>query len=184
MALMGLNMIMKKTLLLGASLLFCTTLSANKDSVKLAGDILYALIPLGSYASTFYMDDSEGRMEFYKSLGLAAGVSYGLKYLIDAPRPDGSDNNSFPSGHTTLTFASAVFLHKRYGWKSALPAYIGASFVGFSRVYSNEHYTRDVLAGAAIGAVSSWFFTDRFVHLNVNAYLENNYKILQFNYTF
>ena len=165
---MGLNMIMKKTLLLGCSLLFCTTLSANKDSVKLAGDILYGLIPLGSYASTFYMDDSEGRKEFYKSLGVATGVSYGLKYIIDAPRPDGSDNNSFPSGHTTLTFASAVFLHKRYGWKSALPAYIGASFVGFSRVYSNEHYSRDVIAGAVIGGLSAWFFTDEDENIKIS----------------
>ena len=173
---------MKKTLLFTSSLLLTTTIYANEHSVKLAGDIFYALIPIGTYASTFYMDDSEGRMDFYKSFATTAGVTYALKYTVDAPRPDGSDNHSFPSGHSAITFGSAVFLHKRYGWQYAVPAYLGATFVGFSRVYSNEHYTRDVIAGALIGAVSSWFFTDRYENINLQVVSNDSFNVLQVNY--
>ncbi|MDF1882962.1 phosphatase PAP2 family protein [Sulfurimonas sp. SAG-AH-194-C21] len=174
----------KKNLLVIAFLLLSNTLYANDKAVGLAGDILAALIPIGSYAGTFYMDDSKGRIAFYKSIGTTVAVTYALKLSINAPRPDKSNNNSFPSGHTSLTFSSAVFLHKRYGFKSALPAYIGAAFVGYSRVYAKKHYTRDVIAGAAIGALSSWFFTDKLKKIKLNAVVVNNYTTLLVTYKF
>ena len=34
--------------------------------------------------------------------------------------------------------------------------YGGAALVGASRVYENEHWASDVLAGAAIGTFSGW----------------------------
>ncbi|MGB3398652.1 MAG: phosphatase PAP2 family protein, partial [Candidatus Deferrimicrobiaceae bacterium] len=43
-----------------------------------------------------------------------------------------------------------------------IPAYLAAAFVGYSRVEADEHWTKDVLAGAAIGIVSGFIFTSRY----------------------
>ena len=135
--------------------------SATADAIESSGDILRILIPAITYGATFYLDDEKGRDQFHKSF-IANGVAtYGLKYTVNKKRPNGEDY-SFPSGHASVTFQSATFIHKRYGLKYALPAYIGATFTGYSRVKSNNHYTIDVLAGAAIGALSSYYFTTKF----------------------
>lgn len=58
-----------------------------------------------------------------------------------------------------MAFQGAAFIHKRYGWKYAVPAYLGSAFVAWSRVESDNHYAVDVVSGAAIGIVSSMIFT-------------------------
>lgn len=72
-------------------------------------------------------------------------------------RPDGSDHQSFPSGHTAQAFATATFLAQEY--KDRLPwmpyaAYGLASTVGVMRMANNRHYVSDVLLGAGIGILS------------------------------
>ena len=48
------------------------------------------------------------------SFGLNAGVTYGLKHTIHKMRPDGTDNRSFPSGHTSIAFCGATNLMHEY----------------------------------------------------------------------
>ena len=132
-----------------------------KDSTETAGDILAYLMPATTYGATFYLHDEEGRWQFSKAFVSSFAVTLGLKYSIDKERPDGSDNHSFPSGHSTGAFQSAHFISKRYGWSYGLPAYLGAAFVGYSRVHAKKHYNSDVLAGAAIGIAGSEYFTTR-----------------------
>lgn len=36
---------------------------------------------------------------------------------------------------------------------------MAATYVGYSRVASDNHYTHDVVAGAAVGIASSYFLT-------------------------
>ncbi len=43
--------------------------------------------------------------------------------------------------------------------KYAVTAYLGASYVAWSRVESDNHFAVDVVAGAAIGIASSFIFT-------------------------
>ena len=50
-------------------------------------------------------------------------------------------------------------MRRRYGLKWGVPFYALAAFVGYSRVESRNHYTHDVVAGAAIGIASSFIFT-------------------------
>jgi membrane-associated phospholipid phosphatase len=126
-----------------------------------AGDVLQIIIPSIAYGTTLYLDDKEGQTQFYKSFGTNLGVTYGLKYSIDKKRPNGG-KHSFPSGHTSAAFQGASFIHKRYGLKYAVPAYIAATFVGYSRVDSDAHYTEDVIAGAVIGILSSFYFTTEY----------------------
>ena len=85
-----------------------------------------------------------------------------LKYLVKKERPDFSDNHSFPSMHTSVSFAGAAFIQRRYGWKWGIPAYAVSTYVGWSRVYGKKHDWWDVAAGAVIGAGSAYIFTRPF----------------------
>ena len=61
----------------------------------------------------------------------------------------------------------ATFLHRRYGRKFAIPAYAAATFVGYSRVQADKHFVIDVVAGAAIGSLSSYFLTTPYKGVNI-----------------
>jgi len=106
--------------------------------------------------------DWQGFRQAAYSVGSAAGISLVLKALVDEERPDNSDDDSFPSGHTANAFASATTLHRRYGWKTGVPAYALATLTGVARERARQHYWYDVVAGAAIGTATGWFFTDAF----------------------
>jgi len=105
--------------------------------------------------------DWRGLGQAVLSVGVATGFAQGLKATIHETRPDKSDNNSFPSGHTTMAFASATTLHRRYGWKVGLPAYAVAALTGVARHEANKHFWHDVGAGAALGIASGWIFTKK-----------------------
>ena len=109
-------------------------------------------------------DDGDGVIDLMQSLSVAWATTWGLKVIVDAERPDGG-GHSFPSAHTTVAFASATHIWKRYGWKWGAPAAAAATMVATSRVDTRDHYVRDVLVGAAIGTVSSMLFTSRRVTL-------------------
>lgn len=130
------------------------------DKAESAGSLLRTLIPAVAYGTTFYLHDSDGRTQFYKGFFTNLAATYALKKSISKTRPNGSDNESFPSGHSSVAFQGAAFIHKRYGLRYAVPAYLGASYVAWSRVESDNHYTIDVVAGAAIGIASSFIFTE------------------------
>jgi membrane-associated phospholipid phosphatase len=77
-----------------------------------------------------------------------------VKRLVARARPDGSDYHSFPSRHTALAFYLALVL------PVGLPARVlllGWTFlVGFSRLWLQDHFVSDIVAGAGFGAVGAW----------------------------
>jgi hypothetical protein len=86
---------------------------------------------------------------------LSQGIVQVSKVLAHRQRPDGSDNFSFPSGHTASAFATASVLQKYYGWKVGIPAYGFGAYVAAARMQANKHNFSDVLMGAAIGVAAA-----------------------------
>ncbi|MGA9573202.1 MAG: phosphatase PAP2 family protein [Lysobacterales bacterium] len=137
------------------------------------GSFMRTLIPAVAYGTTFYMHDHDGRNQFYASFFTNLGATYALKATISKERPNGTDDKSFPSGHTSVAFQGAAFIHKRYGLKYAVAAYVGATYVGWRRVATDNHYTVDVVAGAAIGIASSFIFTKPYKGFEVTPLADN-----------
>ncbi len=161
----------------------CLSFQARAASdIEVAGDVLQILIPSLAYSTTLYLDDDEGESQMYQSFFTTFGITQALKYGVNRERPNGGDH-SFPSGHTSAAFQGAGFIHARYGWKYAVPAYISASFVGYSRVYANKHFPSDVWAGAIIGTLSSFYFATPYKDINIQPTANNGEYGLQVNTT-
>lgn len=103
--------------------------------------------------------------------GVAALMSNILKHLLGRPRPKfvhsgewhfapswASGLDSFPSGHTTATFAVTTVLTKRFPWSGPVCIAV-ALFVGVSRVLRGSHFPTDVFGGAVIGILSGFLVT-------------------------
>ncbi|MFY7671196.1 phosphatase PAP2 family protein [Tenacibaculum sp. MEBiC06402] len=138
-------------------------LNSSEKFHKTSGDVLVGLLPALSLTSTFiWKDGQKGTLQFSESLISTIAITWGLKLLIDKERPNGESLNSFPSGHTSVSFASAAFIQRRYGWEYGAPAYVLAGYVGFSRIKAKKHDSIDVIAGAIIGTGMSYIFTKPF----------------------
>ena len=144
------------------------------DGVELAGDILLFVMPATAAGMTIGYGDGQGALQFGESAALTLAITYGLKYTVTAERPDGG-SESFPSGHTSISFCSAEFIRRRYGLKYGLPSYAVASFVAYSRIESRSHYPRDVAAGAAIGIISSYVFANSYKGWSVEPQVDANH---------
>lgn len=88
------------------------------------------------------------------STTLMAGTVYSLKHCINERRPDGSNAQSFPSGHTATAFAAAEWLRTEYHDRSpwiGVAGYLAATATGVLRMFNNRHWISDVVSGAAVG---------------------------------
>ncbi|MDX1760895.1 MAG: phosphatase PAP2 family protein [Christiangramia sp.] len=150
------------------------------------GDVILFALPAATLSSTFIVGDEKGAWQFTKGLLLTEAVTFGLKFGINKPRPDKSNDNSFPSGHTSTVFHSAGFVHRRYGFKYSIPAYALAGFTAASRIDSEKHDILDVLAGAAIGLGSNLLFTTEYQqeHMQLTFSSGDGQYLLGYTYTF
>ncbi len=103
--------------------------------------------------------------------GIAALLANGMKHLVGRPRPKfihagdwhmslswASGLDSFPSGHSTASFAVATVLAKRFPLVGPLCIAV-ALFVALSRVLRGSHFPTDVFGGAVIGILSGFIAT-------------------------
>jgi membrane-associated phospholipid phosphatase len=145
----------------------------RKDSFfAYTGDALQIALPASALGYSLLIKDFDGAKEWGWSVGAAIVLAEGLKYAVGRPRPyqePGVRGRSLPSGHTAAAFAGAAYWQRRYGWEAGAPAYILAAAVGYSRVWSRNHYLSDVIAGAAIGTVFPYLFTKPYEKVQINA---------------
>ena len=133
-----------------------------QQGVKISSDVILIAMPVATLTGVLIAQDWTGLKQAAFTTAATLGATYLLKYTVKKQRPDFSDFHSFPSGHTSVTFANAAFVQRRYGWKFGIPAYALATSVGWARTYAKKHDWWDVLAGAAIGAGSAYIFTRPF----------------------
>jgi membrane-associated phospholipid phosphatase len=141
--------------------------SQNSDAtwptfLQKSGDVIQIGLPAGALMETLINKDKEGFKQFSISFGVNFLTTHALKRIIRKKRPDPSNAyNAMPSGHTSASFQAATFIHIRYGYKYGIPAYLLASYVGYSRVkgVDTKHDVWDVLGGAALGSLTSYLFT-------------------------
>jgi len=102
-----------------------------------------------------------------ESFALASLITRIPKTLVGRQRPDNWQGygpfhfdgplhgTSFPSGHTTASFAVASVLATQFRDHKWIPitAYSVATLAGLSRIYDNKHWLTDVVAGATIGTL-------------------------------
>ena len=139
---------------------------------------LVAVTPIAQFGYGWLSKNKEEQkngIETAISIASSAIIAEGLKVVVNRQRPwekyptevfpqSEETGHSFPSGHTTLAFATATSLTLEYKkWYVAVPAYLWASSVGYSRLYLGMHYPSDVFAGALIG-VGSGFLSHWLTH--------------------
>ena len=90
-----------------------------------------------------------------------------IKNIIQRPRPFATfpelqiiipipSEFSFPSGHTSSSFAAAAVFYRHLPKNLGLPSVILAGLIGFSRLYVGVHYPTDVIAGVVMGILLSY----------------------------
>lgn len=130
-------------------------------------------------ATTMRLAGCEGKSKAWDEYVVKAGggmlltfaMTATLKKVVHDRRPDGTENNAFPSGHTAAAFAGATVLCKEYGKMSpwiAVGGYAVATVTAVDRVRRNRHNWDDVAVGAALGVacteLSYWIGGKIFPH--------------------
>lgn len=114
-------------------------------------------LSLGTYAVGRIWDMPKAShlgMDLIRAQILTESLVEPLKFAVGRERPDGSNQQSFPSGHSAVTFAGATVLERHLGWKKSALAYVIAAYVASSRLHDNVHYLSDVVFGSAVGVAA------------------------------
>jgi membrane-associated phospholipid phosphatase len=110
---------------------------------------------------------------FYKSIIYTYSLTLLTKNLVYRMRPDGSDSQSFFSGHSSAAFCTASYLSLELNdwydrWEptrtdgmlrstlkigSDIALYVGAAYVAYARMHDEKHYFSDVAVGAVAGTL-------------------------------
>lgn len=112
---------------------------------------MYIADGLGVKAKNHWFDQTKNAAF---SLLLTQMITTGLKVNIDKERPNGANNEAFPSGHTSLAFTSATVLYEEFKDTEPLLAYSGYAFAlstAYLRMAKNKHWFSDVILGSAVG---------------------------------
>ncbi len=154
---------------------------ANESHAAVERNLASSVQPLGNFAyvlpglaASWLVARASGRTEGAGSI-MRIGVSVcaagagalALKEVVGRPRPFESPGESdqlqpfsghasFPSGHAAVSFALATAINRESSWRmTPWVTYSLATLVGWSRVHDHQHWTSDVVAGAALGIWSA-----------------------------
>ena len=138
--------------------------------VNVGADLAGGNVTREDYHRTFW---------FYKSIVYTYSLTLLTKDIVYRLRPDGSDGQSFFSGHSSTAFCTASYLSLELNdwfnrWEktraddglrstlkigSTVALYAGATYVAYSRMHDEKHYFSDVAVGATVGTVvGMWMY--------------------------
>lgn len=149
------------TMIAAVSLAFAVPVSAHNKTWEDASTIGRDALVIAAIGAPAVQGDWKGTLQAGGSMAAADLLTLGLKEAFPEWRPDHSNRKSFPSGHSSASFAAAATLQNRYGWEAGLPAQLVAAFVGVARVKADKHHWYDVVAGGAIGEAAGFLITTR-----------------------
>src|SRR5207244_9529605 len=99
-------------------------------------------LSIGTYAVGRLTDAPKAShlgMDLLRAQMLSEMLVQTLKFSTHRERPDGSNSQSFPSGHAAITFAGATVLARHLGWKRSALAYAAAPSEATSRLHVPRH---------------------------------------------
>lgn len=117
--------------------------------------LTYGLNVVGVHGKNTFIDRT---FTFVLAQGMLNLTLFTVKHATHRLRPDNSDYLSFPSGHTGNAFLGAEFMSQELSGKSAAYGVIGYAFAtttGVLRIYHQDHWFSDVVAGAGLGILST-----------------------------
>ena len=126
-----------------AGIVLCLVLLARKSSRKVGVAMLVALV-IGHLLGSVLLKNLFARVR-------PCNVNLAVNMLIARPQ-----SFSFPSGHTTLTFAAVMTLYFARWRKLFIVAAVVGALVCFSRMYLYVHFPTDILAGVVVGTLSAY----------------------------
>ncbi|MGE0315087.1 MAG: phosphatase PAP2 family protein [Lautropia sp.] len=158
------------------------------DPDLFAGDVGQVLIPAFALGLTYHFDDTQGRVQWAKTVGTTVLATEALKRAFAGTslgmRPNGGVR-SFPSGHTSAACSGAFFMARRYGWQFGAPWLAYAAFTAYSRVDEDMHHARDVVAGCALAyGISRWFVDEKPPTVDFSLDIRPGYRGVAFAYHF
>jgi membrane-associated phospholipid phosphatase len=130
------------------------------------GIVLFSSLGYGIFSGDSRFE--RNGVELLISITVGQLITEAMKVTVNRERPaeryptevfetSQAHGKSFPSGHTSLAFATATTLALDYKkWWITVPAYIWAGSVAYSRMYLGKHYPSDVLGGIVVGVGSGY----------------------------
>ena len=149
-----------------ATLLAVTLSALNVAQADAAGNwdklstVLSAGAPLVAGFNSWRKGDDEGVKDLGMSLFGTFVIDEALKNVHQEIRPDRSGNDSFPSNHAAVSFATARYVDIRDSGAGADFYYAAAVLTSYARVQARQHYWKDTVAGGGIGILMSGVATD------------------------
>ena len=146
-----------------------TPVFGSNDAAIEASDNLKSLTTVAMVGTAIAVPNGEGAWEWkpervlleFGAVQLNNLATSGLKSVTSRERPDGSDDRSFPSGHSSQAWARTTLACRNLdqiprlsnGWRVTLKTSfrVIAAGTSWARVEGGKHYLSDVLVGAALG---------------------------------
>jgi len=140
-----------------------TPLTSTQKNIESAGTGLAIALPVVAAGIAWEKHDVRlGWTELLAETALTVGTVYLLKNVVHEERPNGADDQSFPSDTTALAASGSSFLWGRYGWEYGLPATAVTGLVAYSRVQARDHHWYDAVASMGISAAYGYVVTTPF----------------------
>jgi membrane-associated phospholipid phosphatase len=128
---------------------------SNADIWARFGDVGRFALIAGAVALPLRRRDFDASFDPITAVLASSATCKAIKPFVPERRPNGENNNGFPSQHAAECFAAGLALRRLMADPAGGFGVGAATLVAMSRLFAGKHYLRDVVAGIAIGAAAA-----------------------------